>query len=530
MVTMSGFVKNGLTGLLAMALATPASVFAPLQTPPEIAKKAFASTVVVTMAEADGKLISLGSGFFVRPDQVVTNYHVIEGAAKGYVKFVGKSTLYAIDGISAMDEERDLALLKIVDAKAPVLTLAENDGVEVGETVYAIGNPEGLEGTFSQGIVSGIRDAGKDKWVQITAPISSGSSGGPVVNSKGVVIGVAVASVIEGQNLNFAIPVGPVKALMASSGPARPMSSAKPSVSSVAASFRPLRTLDAGKLPVTSLSFSPDGKHLASSGELRLWNPTTGDVQREFRGAEALVMRVAFSPDGKTLATAGTSGDIGFWAHATGILFRTLEAHTDSVNSVAFSPDGRIFASASDDGTVRLWNAATGKLLRTLVGHTEEVLSVAFSPNGRILASGSGDIFGNGNVRLWDPANGSLIRIVEGHSGSAWAIAFSPAGRVLAVGSKDKGIGLLDLATGKIVRKFEGHADTILSVAFSPDGRVLASASYDKTVRLWDAATGKLLRTLEGYTDAVWSVAFSPDGRTLAECWDTTIRLWGIRG
>ncbi len=224
---MSGFVKNGLTGLLAMALATPASVFAPLQTPPEIAKKAFASTVVVTMAEADGKLISLGSGFFVRPDQVVTNYHVIEGAAKGYVKFVGKSTLYAIDGISAMDEERDLALLKIVDAKAPVLTLAENDGVEVGETVYAIGNPEGLEGTFSQGIVSGIRDAGKDKWVQITAPISSGSSGGPVVNAKGLVIGVAVASVVEGQNLNFAIPVGPVKALMASSGPTRPLSSAK---------------------------------------------------------------------------------------------------------------------------------------------------------------------------------------------------------------------------------------------------------------------------------------------------------------
>lgn len=92
-----------------------------------------------------------------------------------------------------------------------------------------MGNPQGLEGTFSQGIVSSIREVGADKLLQITAPISPGSSGGPLLNGKGEVIGVSVATFRGGQNLNFAIPSRYLIALLAKVGSATPIAAAKPS-------------------------------------------------------------------------------------------------------------------------------------------------------------------------------------------------------------------------------------------------------------------------------------------------------------
>jgi hypothetical protein len=110
-----------------------------------------------------------------------------------------------------------------------VLSLGNSDAVQVGEAIYAIGNPEGLEGTFSQGIISSIRKVGADKLLQITAPISPGSSGGPVLNIKGEVIGVSVATSAKGQNLNFAIPSNYLMALLGRTGPTKPLAQANPS-------------------------------------------------------------------------------------------------------------------------------------------------------------------------------------------------------------------------------------------------------------------------------------------------------------
>ena len=100
-----------------------------------------------------------------------------------------KDTKYDIQGYTAIDEKRDLIILKVNRTTAPKLTFADSDLVMVGDPVYAVGNPIGLEGTFSQGIISSIRPVGKDKVLQLTAPISPGSSGGPVLNNKGQVIG-----------------------------------------------------------------------------------------------------------------------------------------------------------------------------------------------------------------------------------------------------------------------------------------------------------------------------------------------------
>jgi hypothetical protein len=96
----------------------------------------------------------------------------------------------------------------------PGFKLVEKISVEIGDPVYAVGNPEGWEGTFSQGLVSGIRHVDADTILQITAPISPGSSGGPVLNSQGSVVGIAVATFTEGQNLNFAVPVVYLAALL----------------------------------------------------------------------------------------------------------------------------------------------------------------------------------------------------------------------------------------------------------------------------------------------------------------------------
>ena len=188
---------------------TPHREVAQPQTAEQIAETALASTVLIVMEDANGEAISTGSGFVVDEEMIVTNLHVVEGVFRGYVKQVGTERRHRITGIVAMDTDQDLALLSVSGVAAQPLWLARDGEVAVGEQVYVAGNPIGLlEGTFSDGLVSGIRDLGVGReWLQISAPISEGSSGGPVLNKHGEVIGVAVATLKVGQNLNFAIPV-----------------------------------------------------------------------------------------------------------------------------------------------------------------------------------------------------------------------------------------------------------------------------------------------------------------------------------
>lgn len=190
----------------------------------DIAEKTFPSVVMLVMQDSHGQPTSLGSGFFVKEDVVATNLHVIEGAASGYVKIVGKKLKYDIAGFVAIDRYRDIVLLKVQEAKAPTLVLADSNDVAVGDEIYAVGNPQGLEGTFSKGIVSGIRKVGKDSLLQITAPISPGSSGGPVLNTVGNVIGVSIATFKGGQNLNFALPSSYIRPLLSNTGSVTPIS------------------------------------------------------------------------------------------------------------------------------------------------------------------------------------------------------------------------------------------------------------------------------------------------------------------
>jgi S1-C subfamily serine protease len=189
----------------------------------EVAQKTLPSVVLLMMQDANGQLVSLGSGFFVRDDIIATNLHVIKNAVKGYVKPVGLNTKYQIKGIVGIDKSQDLVILLINGIKSPLLNIGDCKTQKVGDAIYVAGNPLGLEGTFSQGIISGIRQVGPDFLFQITAPISPGSSGGPLLNEKGEVIGVAVAAFKGGQNLNFAIPSSYLISLLSN-----PLSDPKP--------------------------------------------------------------------------------------------------------------------------------------------------------------------------------------------------------------------------------------------------------------------------------------------------------------
>ncbi len=174
----------------------------------QIIKRIQPAAVIILTYDNNGNILGQGSGFFLSKNgEIITNYHVLKGASQAIVRIKGEKT-YPITRILAEDIEGDLIRAAVDIPQELVYPLTVSDSTpEAGERIIVIGNPLGLEQTVSDGIVSAVREIpGFGKIIQITAPLSAGSSGSPVVNMKGEVIGVATFQIIEGQNLNFAIP------------------------------------------------------------------------------------------------------------------------------------------------------------------------------------------------------------------------------------------------------------------------------------------------------------------------------------
>jgi len=199
-------------------ISAPAPAREPALSPSDIALRSFASVVLVTVDDARGRPLGSGSGFVVDKDVVATSFHVLKGGSAGAVRLVGESATSKIAGLLSYDAANDVALLSVPGLEAPPLTLGDSDAAVIGDKIFVVSNPQDLEGTFSEGIVSGKRKLQNVRLLQITAPISSGSSGGPVLDGHARVVGVATSSLRGGQNLNFAITTDYVASLLRSRG------------------------------------------------------------------------------------------------------------------------------------------------------------------------------------------------------------------------------------------------------------------------------------------------------------------------
>ena len=193
----------------------------------DVVKGSSGAVVQIEVSDSLGHATALGSGFLISSDgKIVTNYHVIKGAHSAIVK-LANGAFFPVEGLLAVDVDKDLAILKVAGKNLPFLSMGNSVDLHVGDHVVAIGSPLGLEGTVSDGIVSAIREEQDNKWIQTTAPVSHGNSGGPLLDLNGTVAGVITwgVNLQLGQNLNFAASSDEVKALLLRSHPPSPLGS-----------------------------------------------------------------------------------------------------------------------------------------------------------------------------------------------------------------------------------------------------------------------------------------------------------------
>jgi S1-C subfamily serine protease len=179
-----------------------------LLTTSEILKREGPAVVMVETSDNGGKLTGQASGVVLLSEGVIaTNFHVIEDACNVTVKFSTSGKTVPVTALIGVDQDNDLALLRVNAQGLPTAEVGKSAQLNPGDGVVAIGNPMGLEQSVSEGIISGIRHPSSRYWIQTTAPISPGSSGGGLYSRRGELVGITSFTLRESQNLNFAVPV-----------------------------------------------------------------------------------------------------------------------------------------------------------------------------------------------------------------------------------------------------------------------------------------------------------------------------------
>jgi hypothetical protein len=178
-------------------------------------QRALSAVVTLRTFDAQGQPVASGSGFFLPDGRIATNRHVLVGARAVEVRLRGGVLAASFDYAEQVGYSTDLAILPRI-ANAPIRLSLASALPTAGDRLYVIGAPLGLDGTVSDGIVSALRTTATGTVMQMTAPISPGSSGGPVLNARGDVVGVATSKLVDGESLNFAVVVDDLRALYGS--------------------------------------------------------------------------------------------------------------------------------------------------------------------------------------------------------------------------------------------------------------------------------------------------------------------------
>jgi hypothetical protein len=169
--------------------------------------KKYSPATCIVIGYVNNQPYGFGTGFNVDEDGlIVTNYHVVKDAEIIIVQFMDGES-FEVLGYTFFDKTKDICVMKISGSSLPIVKIGNSDDVEIGEEVIAIGNPEGAWHSVTKGIISQIVDLGTHKMFQTDVFIAPGSSGGPLFNQYGHVIGVTTGGLKEGMDINFAVPM-----------------------------------------------------------------------------------------------------------------------------------------------------------------------------------------------------------------------------------------------------------------------------------------------------------------------------------